>query len=47
MSSREKEEGTKERQDDYEADHKGKEPVRQGSLKIPKIEFFIKLIFEV
>ena len=29
MTSREGEEGTKESQDDYEADHEGKEPVRR------------------
>ena len=33
MSSREGEEGTKESQDDYEADHEGKEPVRR---KLPQ-----------
>ena len=33
MTSREGEEGTKESQDDYEADHEGKEPVRR---KLPQ-----------
>ena len=41
MTSREGEEGTKESQDDYEADHEGKEPVRrklpQRRAKLPQM----------